>query len=365
MFDVITIGTATRDTFVTSSRFRTLKDAAHLRRLGFPTGEAECLPLGGKVEIERPIATVGGGAANAAVTFARQGFKTAAVAKIGRDEYGRAVVADLRREHVAALTTIDPGAPTASSVILLTGAGPVRNRSPRGGRSRAFGRAASNGAGERTILNYRGASEDLTLRDVPFRRLKARWAYIVPGRIPLSVITAFITKLKSDGTRVAMNPSKYYLELGAQRLAPILKQLDVVTLNREEAAYLTGKKYNDLHGLFRAFDELVPGFAVMTDGPKGVAVSDGRTIWHAGVFKEKKIVDRTGSGDAFGSGFVAGLIRFGRTPEGVEAAIRLGSANATSVVEAIGAQPGIITRRAFRTERRWQSFRVKQTKLIS
>ena len=341
MFDVITIGTATRDTFVTSSKFRTLKDAAHLHRLGFPTGEAECLPLGGKVEVERPIATVGGGAANAAVTFARQGFKTAAVAKIGRDEYGRAVVADLRREHVAALTTIDPGAPTASSVILLTG------------------------AGERTILNYRGASEDLVLRDVPFRRLKARWAYIVPGRIPFPVIAAFVTKLKANGTRVAMNPSKYYLELGAQRLAPILKQLDVVTLNREEAAYLTGKKYNDLHGLFRAFDELVPGFAVMTDGPKGVAVSDGRTIWHAGVFKEKKIVDRTGSGDAFGSGFVAGLIRFGRTPEGVEAAIRLGSANATSVVEAIGAQPGIITRRAFKTERRWQSFRIRQTKLPS
>ena len=47
----------------------------------------------------------------------------------------------------------------------------------------------------------------------------------------------------------------------------------------------------------------------MTDGAGGVLVSDGHIIYKSGVFKEEKVVDRTGSGDAFGAGFIAGLIQ--------------------------------------------------------
>ena len=40
---------------------------------------------------------------------------------------------------------------------------------------------------------------------------------------------------------------------------------------------------------------------VMTDGAGRVLVSDGHIIYKSGVFKEEKVVDRTGSGDAFGA----------------------------------------------------------------
>src|SRR3989344_9575939 len=100
MLDGVTVGTATRDVFLRSRLFKTVHDPKHLERLGFPTGEAQCFALGAKVEVERPLVSVGGGAANAAGTFARQGVKAAALFKIGKDENGRAVLGDLRKERV-------------------------------------------------------------------------------------------------------------------------------------------------------------------------------------------------------------------------------------------------------------------------
>ncbi len=362
MFDVITIGTATRDVFLSSNLFKIVRDPKHLQKLGFKTGEAQCFALGGKIEVEPPIMTIGGGATNAAVTFARQGLKTAALFKIGYDRNGRDVLGDLRKERVTSLCSFDDAKMTAYSVIL---------RSPNG---------------ERTILNYRGASEDLTIHNIPHHKLKTRWAYIVPGKIPFGVIMSVVAMLKKNGTRVAMNPSKHYIELGYKKLAPMLKLLDVVTMNREEGAFLTGANFKDEKKIFKKFDDYVPGLAVLTDGPKGVLVSDGTTIYKAGVFKERKIVDRTGAGDAFGSGFVAslahaehggkgslwfklwrgggmspGVVRFSRNI--IEHAIRLGSANATSVVESIGAQPGILRRRQFEHDHRWKHQKVIAKKI--
>jgi len=92
----------------------------------------------------------------------------------------------------------------------------------------------------------------------------------------------------------------------------------------------------------------------MTEGNKGVLVSDGKNIYSAGIFRGK-LVDRTGAGDAFGSGFVAGIIE----KNNIEYAIRLGSANATSVVEKIGAQAGILTKGEFEKSERWQKFEIK------
>ncbi|MFH0712303.1 MAG: carbohydrate kinase family protein [Candidatus Jorgensenbacteria bacterium] len=325
MFDVITIGTATRDIFLSGSSFKVLKDPAHLKKIGFKTGEAECLALGSKIEVEKPILTLGGGAANAAVTFARQGFKTAALIKIGDDEIGEEVVAALKREKIAPLAAVDEKLGTAYSTILLAP------------------------GGERTILVYRGASSDFREKEIPMRKLKCRWAYISPGAISIPLMQLIVMQLKKLGARVAMNPSKHYLEAGVAKLRQILRNLDVVVVNREEASYLTGIDYGKEKAIFGKFDELVPGIAVMTDGRNGASISDGKYIYRAGIFPEGKLIDRTGAGDAFGAGFVAGLMR----KRDVCFALRLAAANSTSVVEEIGAEEGILRKEDFK-KKRWQ-----------
>lgn len=314
MNNVITIGTATRDVFLTSKSFKILKDPDHLNRIGFEAGEAACFALGSKIEVDKPIFQSGGGAINAAFTFSRMGIKTSSFFKIGEDSSGRGILNDLKKEKVMPVAVKDKDEKTAYSVVLL------------------------NAAGERTILVHRGASSDLKRKEIPFNRLRGNWVYIAPGGISYSLMVDIVNHFKKIKAFVAMNPSGHYVSMGKNKLAPILNRLDAVILNREEAAALTGVHQSKTRGIFKKFDNLVPGIAVMTDGSKGSYVSDGRYLYTAGIFKESKLVDRTGAGDAFGSGFIAGLIM----KNDIHFALRVAAANATSVVEHIGANTGTL-----------------------
>lgn len=335
MFDVITIGTATRDIFLTSPFFKVLRNKKQW---------AQCLALGGKIEVDKLIFASGGGATNAGVTFARQGFKAASLIRIGKDEASRAILEEFSKEKITPLAVRDKNQITAYSIILLTS------------------------SGERTILVHRGASDDLKIKEIPFKKLKSRWAYISPGNISYPVIEKLFNHFSKNKTLIAFNPSKYYLDMGIKKLTPLLNKTKVALFNREEASYLTGIDYKKEKEIFKKLDEIVDGIVIMTEGNKGVLVSDGKNIYRAGIFKGK-LVDRTGAGDAFGSGFVSGLMRKNPKPKTqnlkpiLEHAIRLGSANATSVIEKIGAKEGILTRKEFERNRRWQKLSIKVIKL--
>ena len=100
MYDVLTIGTATRDVFLRSKLFRPVTDIHFLGSKNFSTGEAECFAFGGKIEVDAPVFTVGGGAVNSAVTFARQGLVTAAMCAVGKDDAGKVVINALKHESI-------------------------------------------------------------------------------------------------------------------------------------------------------------------------------------------------------------------------------------------------------------------------
>lgn len=323
MYDIITIGTATRDIFLRSSAFKHVRDPEHLKKIGFRKGEAECFALGAKIELDELYTTFGGGAVNTAISFARQGLRTTIVAKVGDDDIGKRVVANIRSEHITPLMVKDKKNKTAYSTILLLP------------------------GGERTILVYRGAADMLREQDIPFSKLKSKWAYVTPGRMPLSLMMHIVSSLKRAGTRIAINPSGFYLGMGIKKLKALFKYVDVVLMNQEEASVLTGISYTKKRELFRKLDTLVRGIAVMTQGSQGALVSDGRYMYRAGTYKEQKLVDRTGAGDAFGSGFITGLIK----KDDITYALKLASANAASVVEHVGAHTGAITEKEFNGRR--------------
>lgn len=353
MFDIITIGTVTRDVFLSSPLFKIIKDPQHLKKIGFPTGEAQCFAFGGKIEIGKPILATGGGASNTAITFSRNGLKTASLFKVGQDEAAEDILEKFHKEKITPFAVKEKNKATAYSVILLAP------------------------GGERTILVYRGASENLRIKDIlsEVSNIKTRWLYISPGKIPFDVIKKIFDYFSKQKTLIAFNPSKNMIQMGMNKIKPLLVKSKVVILNREEAAYLTNIDYFNEKEIFKKLDRAVPGIAVMTNGPKGVSISDGFNIYRAGIFsafgeKKNKVIDRTGAGDAFGSGFVAGLMQKKEKCikglckiNNIEHAIRLGSANATSVVEHIGAKEGILTKSGFERSKRWQKLQIEMRKL--
>ena len=329
--DIITIGTASRDAFLKSEVFKTVSSPE------FISGEALCMPAGAKINISDIVFSTGGGATNAAVTFARQGFHAATICKVGDDVSGKEIINNLKAEGVGThLILQDEKLKTAYAVIILSG------------------------QGERTVLVFRGASDSFEASDINLRLLQAKWIYIA-GALPVEILKLILSYAHKNNIKVAMNPSASQIKLGLNGLGEIIKQLSVLIMNREEGALLTGIKYGNERDIFKKLDDYVRGVVVLTDGAKGVLVSDGQKMYQAGIYKEKSVVDRTGAGDAFGSGLVASLIA---DPNNIERAIKLASANATSVVESVGAKTGILAKAGFENEARWRDLRISTKDLL-
>lgn len=339
MFDVVTIGSITRDNFLES-------DYPLSQWPDAPSGKAICLPFGEKIGVKNVYLTIGGNSANASVTFARQGFKTACFGKVGDDLSGDELKKRLGGEGVRHLFAVSKEKPTAYSVLLLRD-------------------------GERTILSYHGASDTWQSSDIPWDQLKSRWWYLSLAGESDKFLKPLLAFAQENKIQVAFNPSGHHIAHKQKEILSSLKGLSFLVLNTGEAADLVGISFKKEKEVFKKLDRLTPGIVAVTDGSNGVVVSDGTHLYKAGIFREKKIADRTGAGDSFGSGFVAGLMKSEKrkaksekfSKEDIMFAIRLASANATSVVERVGATEGILTKTEFETHSRWKRLKIKVVKL--
>lgn len=322
MYDIISIGSATRDVFFGADDLKKLKNEE------FSTGEAVCLGYGSKIEIKKMALASGGGGTNTAVTFARQGFKTACIGVIGSDLNGEEILRELKNEKINVdyfqKHTDDF---TAYSVILVLP------------------------DGERTILSYKGEGQHFDVSKIPFNKLKTKWLFLDSLGGHYDLLRGAVDWAAERGVKIAANPGGKELAHGLEKLKPLLKHFSVMIMNQEEAAGLTGIDYKDEEKIFKFMDDLIGGIFVMTKGPEGVVVSDGQNVYRAGV-PDSPIVERTGAGDAFSSGFVVqyiGGISDKRQVTGeekkeiIKRAIQFATANASSVVTQYGAKAGILS----------------------
>lgn len=350
MFDTVTIGSATRDGFFEG-------DFPLIKWPKAESGRAYVFPFGEKLEAKKVYFTIGGNAANASATLARQGFKTACVAKTGDDVSGEEIRRRLKEEKVETkFISRDSHTPTSYSVLLLEN-------------------------GERTILNYRGAGGELRMKDINPKNFLARWWYVSLSGESRSMFKPLLKLARGNSISVAFNPSGYHIKRNRQEILSSLGDLSFLVLNEEEAAALTEIPFKDESAVFKKLDGLMFGrkraspwarILAVTDGRNGVTVSDGSFFYKAGIFKEKKLADRTGAGDAFGSGFVAGIMQRQKmkfsaknvkfTQDDIKYAIRLASANATATVEKIGATEGVLSKSEFERDKRWANFKINVIK---
>lgn len=302
---IVAIGAAVQDVFLSQSdEFKPVTDKTlHEQVLR--------LEMGGKADVNKIDFSTGGGATNAAVTFARQGLHAIFMGAIGHDPAGQAVLDELDRENVdTSHVTYSDKYNTGYSVLLL----------------------ASNG--ERTILTYRGASTHYEARHFNLDDIEADWLYVSSVAGQMAVLDKIFHQARQKGMKVFFNPGKNELEQ-AGKLKGLLDDVNVLSVNREEMKQIVhGEGLEELvrHGL-RYVDTVI-----VSDGPNGVAASDGKTLVKAGMYQDVRVVDRTGAGDAFGSGFLSQWCQ----GKSLKESIIFASANSTSVVTKVGAKPGIL-----------------------
>ncbi len=272
------------------------------------------IELGTKVDIDKVKFSTGGGATNAATSFARYGHESIFMGCISNDPAGQAIINSLDDEGIdSSYVTYLNRLQTGYSVILL----------------------APNG--ERTILTCRGASARFdALEPNDLDTIYPDWLYVTTFRGDMDALDQFFTKAKSLGAKIMFNPGNLELQ-HSRKFLGLLSDVDVLLLNKCEAQKVVEGQI--LTELVAKIKNYVPN-AIITDGNQGAIATDGKEVYRIGLYEDVKIKDSTGAGDAFGSGFLAAYA----DGKSFKDSLVFASANSTSVVQHIGSKDGILTK---------------------
>ena len=309
MFDLISIGDSVIDTFLK------LHDAEVKCSINRKDCKI-CMNYGDKIPLDGPpISMVAGNAANNAVGGSRLGLKTAIYVNVGEDDGGERTIKKLKMEKIdTRYVVVNKGMENNYHTVL-------------------------NFQGERTILIYHQPWK-YNLPDLD----SSRWVYLTslsPTFTDTNLIKEITAYLERTGAKLLFNPGTYQMKAGVKKNPRLLSLTETFIVNIEEARrILYGKDDADVSvkKLLKEIADLGPKMVIITDGAEGSYGFDGEKYYHLGIF-EAKLLEMTGSGDAFATGTLAGLFHGKDLPE----AMRWGAANGASVVEQVGPQAGLLT----------------------
>lgn len=304
MFDIITIGDSTLDTFLILDKEHAGCSVQQKRKL-------LCLRYADKISITNSAQSVGGNAANVAVGARKLGLNSAIVTELGDDINGHEIFEELTRAKVnTSLIKMLPNHDTRYSIVL-------------------------NFQSERTILSHH-AKREYTLPQLP----KTKWIYYTSlGKGFEKVQRKLISYLKkNDDVKLAVNPGSYQFKQGLSTIKKILPRTDLLIVNKDEARELVGKRVS-ARQCIRALHNTGVKTVVVTDSIHGSHASDGEQVLFMPAYPIKPVA-KTGAGDAYTSGFLTAYM----TGKTLGTAMQWGTANAGGVIQAFGAQRGLLNR---------------------
>jgi len=293
-FDVVTFGSATVDAFIDT-------DVPEKK-------DMISYPIGSKILIKNLRFDIGGGGTNTAVAFSRFSLKTGFIGKLGKGENSKKILNMLKNEKIHFLGNFSGGKSGFSAIL-------------------------DSKENNRTILTYKGLNNNLSYKEICSENFKTKWLYFssLLGKSFESQKKLAKEKVK-EGTKLAFNPSEYLIE--TKNIGPLLELTEILILNKEEAKLILGNKNNKIKSLLKGLYALGPNVIAITDKDKEVVAYDGEDFYSIKPDKKVEVVERTGAGDAFASGFVAGVI----AKKTIKESLKLGRKEAQSVINYFGAK---------------------------
>lgn len=269
------------------------------------------LGFGEKIAVRGVEFAVGGNTGNNAVGLTRLGFKAAMIGSMGDGWTDNRALEILKSENVETKYV--------TQVLGKSGFGVVINYQE-----------------ERTILSYYPTAADGFRVD---NEIEADWMYLTTAGEDFAIFyNEAVQWAKDHKTRIAFNPGTRQIKMGVEKLKFAYESTEVLFVNREEAAKLLGLEVTDIKALLAGLQNLGPKVVVITDGPEGTYCFDGQKYLHMPIV-EASVVERTGAGDAFGSGFLAAYMQ----NKPLEECLKWGTVNSASVLGFIGPQAGLLT----------------------
>jgi ribokinase len=288
-FDVVVVGSVNRD---------------YVCRVDVLPAPGETV-LGGEASVGS-----GGKGGNQAVAASLLGARTAVVARIGKDDDGRALLADLASAWVDTVEVVPLSDVRTGMAFVMVDA-----------------------HGENSIVVAPGANELLEARTTGRavrRLLGADGVMVTQAEIPVTAFEAAIGAAAEVGCRAVVNLAPYR-PIGDDLLA----HCDPLVVNESEASGLLGREVRGREQAIAAAREISGrvGSVVVTVGADGAVVATGDRVDHVPA-EAADVVDTTGAGDAF-TGALAAALSAGRS---LVDAVGIGVRAGTYAVARPGAQ---------------------------
>ena len=253
--------------------------------------------------------TPGGSAANTIVGLARLGCSTSIIGKIAEDDEG-----DLIEYNLAV-----NGVYTNNLIY-----------SESGSTGKCIGFVDKNG--ERCLYISPGVNDDIKIGEInPLNIMRCKIMHYTSF-----VGDSFNTQIElleklSKETLLSFDPGMLYVEKGFDELKPILERTDILLINESELRLLCNNDYDDLKELTLGLLDLGIDTVVVKQGSKGVfAINNSQECFVEAY--ECEVVDTTGAGDSFNSGFLYSFLK----GYDLEKSCRIGNWVASKAIQGFG-----------------------------
>jgi sugar/nucleoside kinase (ribokinase family) len=282
-------------------------------------GPVTALPVGGGlVVLEDMPVRAGGCAANVAIDLAKQGITVDVVGCVGRDAAAEVLFNAFESHRVGCSKVIRAeGYPTSRTVILLID-----------GQDRRY-------------FHVVGANTAFTVEHIPrdwLANLSVFYLgglFALPG-IQLQSLEALLTFCRESHVLTVVDVVVPHTLRGMKHLQRLLPLIDIFVPNEDEARAFTG--LTDSFDQLRAFEKAGANTVIITRGGSGAVAAQAGKTWSCGAY-EMEVTDPSGSGDAFTSGVIRGLLNDWDLP----ATLRYASAVGASATRAAGTTDAVFS----------------------
>lgn len=271
--------------------------------------------IGDKIKIEDDFkTTVGGGGINVSMCLSRLGAKVGYLGKISYESYD--MIKDvLDKSKIVMIKSKPTKKPCAKSILMDT-----KDH-------------------DRIIMTFRGQNSYLEESDFSMESFRSNNYYLTSlmGQ-SLKTQIGIVKKVKARNKKsfFCYNASSYIIRTESAAIKQLIKSIDVLVLNYDEAQLLSGKE--SVTDCLIEIKKMVSTLVVVTDGSNGSYAYDGEKEYFCESVKPKKVIDTTGAGDSFAGTF----FYFYTKGYGIKRSMKLAAHNSSSVITKKGAQDGLM-----------------------
>lgn len=161
--------------------------------------------------------------------------------------------------------------------------------------------------------------------------------YLLLGNLTPAVQMNVLKQMNQKPKLVAMDTMNFWMDVAMDELKHVLKHVDLLTINDEEARQLSGE-----HSLVKAAKkifEMGPEFLIIKKGEHGAMLFNKSEIFYTPALPLEEVYDPTGAGDTFAGGFMGFMAHSNEVSfENMKRAVMYGSAMASFCVERFGTE---------------------------